>query len=251
MPILEEFSNRGFLIKNKNIKILFFIVFCIETFYLKITSSLIMKILFILLGIYIFFASDTKYFKKTRLLPSKVILSSLLFSIAHAPSHNIAIISFAISSSYYLAIGLFLCWIVINYSLFKSILIHISLNALVILFIEDFPFSDSTLQTNKYPDINTEVTWRERSFFSKDLSQLQYLKNGYKMENVFPYQATKTLVKNQDSLKNHIPVKENTKYDIKITSDQEITDSVYFYIMRDISVFEKRKFQPHKENNVH
>lgn len=249
LPIIEEITNRGFLIKNKKIKILFFIVFCIEIFYLKITYSLIMKSLFILLGIYIFFADDIKYFKNTKLLPSRIILSSILFSIAHTPSLDISFITLAVSLSYYLAIALLFCWVVINYSLLKSILIHIFLNALVILFIEELPFSNSTLQIKKYPKNNTEVIWRERSFFSKDLSQLQYLENGYNMENVFPYEATKTLVKNQDSLTNHIPTKENTKYDIKITSNIEITDSLYFSIMRDIGVFEKKKFFKKEKNN--
>jgi hypothetical protein len=60
------------------------------------------------------------------------------------------------------------------------------------------------------------------------------------MQNVFPYIATISLF-SQDSLQNYVPVKEKTRYDIHITSDTIITDSLYFFIMRDIKIFEKKK----------
>ncbi|WP_121666998.1 CPBP family intramembrane glutamic endopeptidase [Mesonia aquimarina] len=239
LPIIEELGNRGFLAKNKITKIVGFTIFCLLTFLLS-APNLILKSIFIITGIFIYFV-PYKFLKTKHSLLFRVSISSIVFSFGHTATFNTAILPFLITSGYYLGFGFFFCWYVINYSLKKAILLHIAFNALVILAVQDFPYKEGQLQQKKYLQDKVNVSWKTRSFFNNDDSTLMFLENGYEMKNIFPYKTTMNIINNQDSLENYVPVKENTRYDIKITSDTVITDSLYLSIMKDINVLERIK----------
>lgn len=123
-PVFEELIFRGIFL-NKQIRLVFYIIFIVASgisFYsndLLVIGSFILAIMSIVL----IFELLKKPFKKT-IVTFKVIISSAAFALNHANNETFENFSNGVLLLNTFGAGLILTWIVINYGLFKAMLVH-------------------------------------------------------------------------------------------------------------------------------
>lgn len=161
-PFIEEIIFRGIHTKGKIsivLSIIFYLGSTLMLFYngLKIWWLLMILTPFVILFVIKINTSMSKGFI--------IIYSTFLFTLAHY-SNEITLQEFILNSGNYLAAGFFLSWVVINYNLFKSILVHLAYNTLVLSFF--ILFSDKTFIESKNENITYSI--EQISLFNKSKS---------------------------------------------------------------------------------
>jgi hypothetical protein len=136
-PIIEEFIYRGVSRKNK-ITIAFSVIFYLGSTLMLFNTGIKIWWIFLITTPIITVFAIKRANNNSKI--SIVIYSTLLFAISHFNNES-TIVDFALRGGNYMGAGLFLSWIVINFTLLKSILFHLIYNVLV--------FSIFTFFTNK------------------------------------------------------------------------------------------------------
>jgi hypothetical protein len=170
-PIIEEFIYRGIFTKNK-ISIFFSLVFYLGTSIMLFLSGIKVWWIFLFITFLVLFFVLNKQSKiKKGIL---IIYSASLFTLAHL-SVDSTFQEFFLRSGNYLGGGLFLSWIVINYSIFKSILVHLTYNIIVFSFFIVFAAKISVSSNYK----NTITYSIEEVSFLKNSKNVSRTENGF------------------------------------------------------------------------
>jgi len=164
MPVLEEFSFRGWLFKTtkwRYLSYLLSIIFCVTLSYNHINIVFSVVLVFVIIGLAELRSN----------LTIKAILSSLIFSLLHYISADV--LNFATVNSFMIkfGIGLILAWVFINFGLIKSILTHSTLNLIALSFlILSIHFVDDEYQT--YTSNFAQVEYQKEAYFKSNKSKL-------------------------------------------------------------------------------
>ncbi|MCH8534971.1 MAG: CPBP family intramembrane metalloprotease [Flavobacteriaceae bacterium] len=164
MPVLEEFSFRGWLFKTKKWRYLAYllsIVFCVTLSYNSFSPLFSIVLIFAIIGL--------AEFKNN--LTIKALLSSVVFSLMHYATT--ADLNFATINSFMikLGIGLILAWIFINFGLLKSILTHSFINLIALSsLLLSIHFVDEEYRT--YTSNLAQVEYQKEAYFKSNKSKL-------------------------------------------------------------------------------
>jgi membrane protease YdiL (CAAX protease family) len=230
-PLFEEFVFRGIFVKNK-FKIFFSILFIVCTSYLAYNTQLNFWWVVPIIGsLIIFFNFKTT---KQKWKNTLVIWSSIIFVLSHFDSQS-SLLDVISNAGNYIAAALFLSWIVFNFGLFYSILIHFFYNLLLISFSVVLSNNVQIKGTNK-DQIDYEI--KKTSIFEQ---------NGKINRTNKEFTTTNT---NIQLLLNSINIPDNykvfinnpiLKYDMSIIKNNELlTDDEILDILMDAKVIQIR-----------
>ncbi len=192
-PIIEELVFRGYFTNNKNLKFLSIIGLPLFIFF---TKSFYLIIIIPYIGILLF---DYFSFKKinTKIL---FISNALIFAIIHYKVEHFNEIITIIPILAQFGTGLLLIWVVINFNIKTSILIH-SLHNLIILLplIIILQFPPKTVNFKEVE--NYKITWNKIPIFNNELTLIKK-PNDFEISanNISPIDLYKTYVKLEDNI---------------------------------------------------
>lgn len=154
-PVFEELAFRGYLTNNKTnlkVSILFLPLYIIAAGYNPV--SLILMIVFD--GLFVVNLKKDKRLVKDWM----IVVNSLLFSLVHYKVSDFSDISLMAPMLFQFTIALVLSWIVINYSLTRSMIVHALWNGILIggsLLIPEEAYEGATKPANS-KSVTIEVT---------------------------------------------------------------------------------------------
>lgn len=221
-PITEEFIFRGFFIKKNWIRLLICIIFPFFLyFYIKdnygIAVKSILLVCSIILSVLSFYNNRNynKYF-----FIFIVILSATLFSLAHYQGSDFMQFNTAIFALSQFAFGLLSTWVIVNFGIFKSILMHVLHNFILIsIAFFGYQFVDESINLIENNDVKVE--WQQVAILNSNSSNVTRAKNQLKIQNLNLKDAIKFIII-EDSLKSKIKINDfYYKYNITITSKTE------------------------------
>ena len=153
-PIFEEFTFRGYFANNllfRTVSVIGMII------YIYSTDNLYLYILLIILfGLNFVKNVDNKF---------SFIISSIIFSLVHYKTQDFSSIITIIPMFFQLSLGLILIWVVLNFNLFKSIIIHFLFNIFfIILFTIPLQFPKG--ENKKVSYLGYTIEWSKTPIFS-------------------------------------------------------------------------------------
>ncbi len=163
-PILEEIVFRGYFTNNKILKL--FTIIGLPIFVLSVDKYyLIFTIPYIIVLILLLFYKDK--INKHILF----ISSALVFSVVHYKPEDFGNIITILPILTQFALGLLLIWVVVNFNLRTSILVHFTYNFIVLLplfFVLQFPdIEQKSIEFNEY-----KISWQKTPVFSGEFTLL-------------------------------------------------------------------------------
>ncbi len=197
-PLIEEIVFRGFFLQNKIYEWLFYVG---SISFILITEAYYTIIILLIIGLLSF------VFKVKKNLKIIYFLNALLFALIHYKFTHFTNIYSIVPMFFQFSGGLILIWIVINYNLFKSMLLHFCINFFAI---------GSLLIALKFPD---DV----RTYSIKD-------KDVVIIYNKIPLQNDKSITISKGNLEaNNFTIRSLAK-NLKISAiNYSINDSLRYY----------------------
>lgn len=218
-PIFEELIFRGVFLKTK-IRYVFYIIFLMVagiTFY-KSDIVLIGSFILTIIAVILIFELLEKSLKKPISI-LKVIIFSLAFSIFHSNEATFNNVSNGVMLLNTFGSGLFLTWIVINYGLFKAMLVHAIYNGCSFL-IYLLVISVSYVPSSIHCENDVCVEWSLVSAFNNKSVVIQD-QNGINGSSVSIYNLIQKSTLNSVTEAFNITISDPYKrYDIKIYSEE-------------------------------
>lgn len=169
-PLYEEFIYRGLFIKSKwrYLSYTLFIVGSFIVFYF--IGYGFWALLLSSFGVFFIFLKEKNDFKFRNLL---IAYSILIFAISHYKPENLMQIETFSTIGNFLAAGCLLTWVVFNYSLLASILVHASLNLIMFsIFLFGLYNVDPSSKKNCFPKINLCYKLQEKAISFTNISKL-------------------------------------------------------------------------------
>lgn len=154
-PIIEEFVFRGYFTEKK---IIIYLSFLGSIIYVFITDNYYLLSLIILLVILHFFKNKKKYL---------YIVNCLFFSVVHYNLNDFSSFFTILPMFIQFSIGFILIWVVINFGILKSIILHFIYN-LIIVIIMSFPliFPNKNVRSKHYNGYKIE--WNKVSILNNN-----------------------------------------------------------------------------------
>lgn len=156
-PILEEITFRGVFTKNKILKWFSLIAIILLVVF---SNTIALKIVFVPYILSLFYYNSKKNNVSLNIL---ILLNALLFSFAHLNNDYINNIEYIFAPLFIrFAMGLFLVWICINFSIIKSMIFHAIWNLCPVVFMSYILFFPNT-EINHFENNELKVTWNRVS----------------------------------------------------------------------------------------
>lgn len=174
-PIVEELSFRGFYSSKRILKLTSIIV-------LPIVVILTTSEYWFLLGLFYLIIFLHYKLKKQWIWKISIIINAFLFAVMHYSIDDL--LNFGASTFFFqLAFGFLNVWIVLNYNLFKAVIVHFAWNGVlmtILFFAIQFP--DDTEKFYSGEKIN--VTWSKSPHFSSKSGKISINDTVIKVENL-------------------------------------------------------------------
>lgn len=156
-PIIEEFVFRGYFTEKK---IMIYISLLGSITYVFITHNYYLLFLIVILIL-------LHFFKNKKIL--LYILNCLFFSVVHYKLNDFSSFFTILPMFFQFSIGAILIWVVINFGILKTIIIHFIYNLIFVL-IMSFPllFPNKDIKSKRY--IGYKIEWNKVSIFNNNTS---------------------------------------------------------------------------------
>jgi membrane protease YdiL (CAAX protease family) len=158
MPFFEEVIFRGIFTNTIKWEYFYWSVFIfISTIWIFFSYNIICSLGFLCVALVYLFLEWKKYISIKNFL--LVFLSSITFALIHYSINDLKFLYTAYPILLHFGLGLFLTWIAINFGLKKAMIVHVSYNFIICVYIS-IPLFIVESKTNTVTIGNTSMSWK-------------------------------------------------------------------------------------------